>query len=123
MGFPIATQVCRACCEFLSEVGKITRHAPEETERWTGMRQALKTSEVVVALARLLRENSDSNELTFWGLNALYFCCRDGAHVDDENVQRFRDAGGAELIAHLSSHGHHAAARKDPLLSVHLQLI
>ncbi len=120
--FPMATQVCRACCVFLSEVGKITRSAPGETERWAGMRDALKTSRVVVALARLLRENGDSNELTFWGLNALYFCCRDGAHVDEENVQHFRDAGGVELIEQLSRRRRRAAARKDPLLSVHLQV-
>jgi hypothetical protein len=114
----------RACCEFLSSLCQHrARYKPGEDLRQTAfqmaVRNAIKTSGAVVNLARLLRLNSRDNELMFWGLNALFFCLRDGSRVDHDNVRALRKEGkGNRLTEKLRR-----SCRKDPLMKVHLKCI
>jgi hypothetical protein len=75
----------RACCEFLSLICQ--QHDQPTDHTHENMRNAIKTSGAVTSLARLLRQHAQDNELMFWGINALFFCLRDGPGVDHDNVQ------------------------------------
>ena len=113
---PIARKIIRACLVFLSEVGKLT--TTDGTDAWFGMKDAIKSTKVVPAVMRLLLQHPTHNSFVFWGLNALYFCCRDGATNDWENIEAMRNAGGLEMVRKLNN-----TCVKDENVLVHVQLL
>ena len=113
---PTARKTIRGCLIFLSEVGKLT--TTDGTDRWYGMKDAIKETHVVSIVIHLLHAFTTHNSFVFWGLNALYFCCRDGAENDWENIEEMRRNGGLELCETLRS-----TCSDDTTMLVHVQLL
>ena len=113
---PTARKTIRGCLIFLSEVGKLT--TTDGTDRWYGMKDAIKETHVVSIVIHLLHAFTTHNSFVFWGLNALYFCCRDGAENDWENIEEMRRNGGLELCETLRS-----TCSNDTTMLVHVQLL
>ena len=113
---PVAREIIRACLMFLCEVGKLT--TTDGTDAWFGMKDAIKKTNVIPAIVRLLLQHPTHNSFVFWGLNALYFCCRDGAFNDLENVEKMLNADGLKMVEILNQ-----TCRDDPGVLVHVQLL
>ena len=93
----------RAGCEFLSQIGKLPGSNHSVTRSKNPRRLAIYNSSAVLHVARLLKQHCRDNELMFWGLNALYFCLRDGCSVDQRNVNKLLSAGdGLRLVRKLN---------------------
>ena len=113
---PSARKTIKGCLIFLSEVGKLT--TSDGTDRWFGMKDAIKQTHVVSIVVRLLHAYTTHNTFVFWGLNALYFCCRDGPLNDWENIEVMRKEGGIVLCETLRG-----TCSSDSSMLVHVQLL
>ena len=112
----IARKVIRESLVFLSEVGKLT--TSDGTDKWHGMTDALKQARVIDSVVRLVQGNPSHNTFVFWGLNALYHCCRDDAKNDWEDIETMKRAGGLTMVETLRS-----TCSEDPAMLVHVQLL
>jgi hypothetical protein len=113
---PTARKIIRGCLRFLSEAGKLT--TTDGTDKWYGMKDAIKQTKVVSIVTNFLHAHTTQNSFVFWGLNALYFCCRDGPNNDWENIEEMRNQGGMDLCTKLRS-----TCSEDPDMLVHIQLL
>ena len=85
--FDTLVRVQRLGCEVLSHVSKI-QHLKGMVLRAGGME----------AIVDAMKTFPKARDLHWWGANAMFYLCRDGAKLEDANLLRLRKAGGKEVL-------------------------
>ena len=75
-------------CEFLSSVAKMS-----------SLKYVVFRSRGVETILDAMRKFPKAHDVIWWGANALFFLCRDGAALQDDNILQLREEGADAVLA------------------------
>ena len=75
-------------CEFLSSVAKMS-----------SLKYVVFRSRGVETILDAMRKFPTAHDVIWWGANALFFLCRDGAALQDDNMLQLREEGADAVLA------------------------